>query len=248
MQNLTIAAAQVASVRGKIDHNIATHLTAITTAARHGVSMLVFPELSLTGYERDLAAELAMTSDGPRLDPLRSLAVESRIDVVAGAPLRNGAEKPSLGAIVFGSDGVTRTYRKMHLGVGERAFFAPGDSPLLQAVNGHAVGVAICADATHPSHPQWYAAAGAGIYAAGVCLNEEWFQTDAAQLASYAPQHGMLVVMANHGASVGTYTSVGKSAAWSPRGEVLAQTSSTENALVIATSDGAGWSGEVVGL
>src|SRR5262245_53260102 len=58
--NFKIAAAQVPSVRGDIDANIAIHAAAMAAAARHGVTVLVFPELSLTGYEPDLAAELAM--------------------------------------------------------------------------------------------------------------------------------------------------------------------------------------------
>lgn len=41
-----IAAAQVASIRGDIDANIAAHAAAIEAAAEHEVSVLVFPELS----------------------------------------------------------------------------------------------------------------------------------------------------------------------------------------------------------
>ena len=60
MSNFKIAAAQVASVRGDIARNIAAHAAAIEAAANHDVSVLVFPELSLTGYEPELAAEVAM--------------------------------------------------------------------------------------------------------------------------------------------------------------------------------------------
>ena len=91
-----------------------------------------------------------------------------------------------------------------------------------------------------------YADLGADVYAAGVFLNEEWYATDAPRLADYAARHRMLTVMANHAASAGTYTSVGKSAAWAPGGALLAEAEGVENALLIATRSNAVWRGEVI--
>jgi predicted amidohydrolase len=246
MPDFKIAAAQVASVRGDIAGNLETHAAAVAAAARHGVAVLVFPELSLTGYEPDLAAELAMTAADPRLAPLLTLARQQRIDLVVGAPLHLATVKPALGALVITANGTTRTYSKMHLGSSERSYFSPGELPLALMVNGHMVGLAICADSSQPGHPQAYAEAGADIYAAGVFLNAEWYATDMPRLAAYAPRHRMLVVMANHAASVGTYTSVGKSAVWNPEGVLLAQAEGTESALVTATSNAGAWRGEVI--
>jgi predicted amidohydrolase len=246
MRLFKIAAAQVPSVRGDVEKNIATHAAAIMAAAKHDVAVLVFPELSLTGYEPDLAAELAITPADSRLTPLMELARQHRIETVIGAPLHNGADKPALGAILFTAGGETRTYRKMHLGGSEPMYFTPGDAPLALAVSGHTVGLAICADSSQPSHPQTYAEMGADIYAAGVFLNAEWYASDAPRLAHYAERYQMLTLMANHGASVGTHTSVGRSAAWAPGGALLAQAEGAETALLIATSDKGAWRGEVI--
>lgn len=146
MPDFKIAAAQVASVRGDIDANIATHAAAIAAAAKHEVCLLVFPELSLTGYEPDLAAELAMTAAENRLAPLFALARQHQMEIVVGAPLPNGNAKPALGAILITAAGTTRSYRKMHLGASERPYFEPGDTPLTLSTSGHTVGIAICAD------------------------------------------------------------------------------------------------------
>ena len=246
MSDFKIAAAQVASVRGDIDGNIAIHAGAVAAAARHGISVLVFPELSLTGYEPDLAAELAITASDSRLVPLLTLARQHQIEVVVGAPLHNGTMKPGLGAILFTANGIARTYSKMHLGTSERPFFTPGAVPLAFTSHGLTIGLAICADASQPSHPQAYADAGSTIYAAGVFLNAEWYATDTPRLAGYASRCRMLVVMANHAASVGTYRSVGKSAVWAPDGTLLAQADGAESSLVIATSSRGMWRGEVV--
>jgi predicted amidohydrolase len=248
LREFRIAAAQIASVRGDIDRNIATHAAAIGVAASHDVAGLVFPELSLTGYEPDLASELAITADDPRLKPLLALARQHRIDVVVGAPLENGLAKPALGAVVLRANGETESYGKMHLGSSERAFFASGEKPLTLSVSGQKVGIAICANSAQPSHPRTYAELGASVYAAGVFLNDEWYATDVPRLVDHARRFGMLVLMANHADSIGSYVSVGKSTAWAPGGDLLAQAEGTESALLIVTRSAAGWQSELIEL
>lgn len=54
--------------------------------------------------------------------------------------------------------------------------------------------------------------------------------------------------MANHAASVGTYESAGRSAIWSPDGEILVQARGTEAVLLVARSENGIWRGETVGL
>jgi hypothetical protein len=152
-----IAAAQIASVRGNIDANVVTHAAAIQAAGEHHVSVLVFPELSLTGYEPDLAMELAVSEDDSRLFLLIALSRQHQMEVVIGAPLRNLTGKPALGAIVITGDGAIRTYRKMHLGGSERTYFDAGEAPLALTVREHTVGIAICADSSRDTHPKAYA-------------------------------------------------------------------------------------------
>jgi predicted amidohydrolase len=50
---LKIAAAQITSKKGGIETNISTHLKAIERASELAVDYLVFPELSITGYEQE---------------------------------------------------------------------------------------------------------------------------------------------------------------------------------------------------
>jgi len=73
--NPTLAAAQVASVPGDIAANTGRHLRFASQAADKGVRLIVFPELSLTGYELNHARGCALTPDSLRLDPLRNQAV-----------------------------------------------------------------------------------------------------------------------------------------------------------------------------
>jgi len=67
---LIIAAAQSASVSGDVPANLTHHLAFCAVAAAHGVQLLVFPELSLTGYEPAIARSNAIGADDSRLYPL----------------------------------------------------------------------------------------------------------------------------------------------------------------------------------
>ncbi|WP_254513118.1 carbon-nitrogen hydrolase family protein [Anatilimnocola floriformis] len=241
-----IAAAQVPSQRGDLAANLATHLAALEAAAEHDVSVMIFPELSLTGYELEIAAEFAMSIDDARLDPLHEVARTANMHIVLGAPLRSNSAKPFLGSIIQRANGTRNSYAKMHLGGNEPDYFIPGDRPEVLSVAGHSIGLAICADTGKPSHPQTYAAGGADIYAASVFLTEEWYTSDSPRFPRYAREHQFLAVMANQGASRGTLQSVGKSAIWLPGGELLAEARGTETALVIATREQDTWRGEVV--
>ncbi len=78
-----VAIAQLAPVLGDLERNLSTHLDRIESAREQGADLIVFPELSLTGYFlKDLTADMAMGSDHP---VLTRLAEASRdIDIVAG--------------------------------------------------------------------------------------------------------------------------------------------------------------------
>ncbi len=58
---MKICVAQTKPVKGNILKNINHHKTLIDTAISHGVDTIVFPELSLTGYEPELTEDLATT-------------------------------------------------------------------------------------------------------------------------------------------------------------------------------------------
>ncbi len=124
------------------------------------VSLLVFPELSLTANEPQWLRNLRSPRTIRDWHRLAESARRHRMEIVVGAPLRpapgtqlSAAErppKPALGAIVFGHCDEPRIYRKMHLGGDEPEYFEPGD--LTAGRDGRQVerGLAICADSSTP--------------------------------------------------------------------------------------------------
>ncbi|WP_322847024.1 carbon-nitrogen hydrolase family protein [Pseudomonas sp. B33.4] len=247
MSTLTIAAAQSISIAGDLSGNIARHRRFLETAAEQGVDLLVFPELSLTGYEGETAAALAIEPQDVVLQPLRDLARELRITAVVGMPIRlEGSDSVCIGALVLGADGKLRVYSKQHLHAGEELVFAPGLGGPALNIGGEVVALAVCADFSHASHAAAAAEQGAGLYAAGVLISEKGYAADTAILQGYARQHTMAVLMANHGGLTGGWQSAGRSGIWSEDGSLIVAASGAGDLLVVAQRIDCVWQGRVI--
>ena len=260
MPGPTIAAAQTVPVRGDVPANTEHHIRLARAAAAEGVDVLVFPELSLTGYELDIAPDLAFTLDDPRLDPLAELARTHAVTLVVGAPVRLDASL-HIGALVLSPDGVADVHTKRHLGAfpptanpggpvppPERSVFAPGDREPLIDVRGRTAALAICADTGRPAHAAAAAARGANAYLAGMFVIPADHDAEAANLAGIASRHAMLVAMANHAGPTGGLPSAGRSAIWSESGELLVRLGPSDAGLTIATESGDGWIARAITL
>ncbi|WP_409526196.1 carbon-nitrogen hydrolase family protein [Nitrincola sp. MINF-07-Sa-05] len=243
MQTFKIAVAQVPSNKGDVATNTATHLHAIKCASAQGVSCLVFPELSLTGYEPELASDLAFTHDDLRLQPFIDAAREYNISIGVGVPLAT-VQGIEIGLLFFSPAGEVTSYSKMHLHPGEDRYFSPGSEHHIETLHGVTIAHAICADTNQPQHARECAKAGAEVYIAGVMITAGGYEADTAALSRYASEHGMLVAMANHNASTGGWQPIGKSAIWTESG-LLACANETQQALVVAEQTSQGWVGQV---
>ncbi len=211
-----------------------------------GAQLLVFPELSLIGYELEIAREHVVRPDSAELGPLRELAMRARMTVTAGAPVRNDRGELHIAALVVRPDGTVLTHTKVHVHSSEEHVFAHGPGGPVLAIGEATVGLGICADASHPEHAAEAAARGANVYAVGVMIEEEAYVRKAALLRNYAREHSMAVLLANYSGSTGGWASAGKSALWAEDGEIVAASTGTEEALVIGRKEGGRWSGAVV--
>lgn len=246
MKDLTLCAAQYCSVAGDLDGNIARHAALMSEAARHGVDFLLFPELSLTGYEPALACELAQAPDTTLLQPLRGLAKHLGMTTVVGLPVRHSdTGAVMIGAWVLGSDGEQALYTKRHLHPGEEAVFSPGRGGALLQIANEPVALSVCAEFTHASHAQAAARSGAVVYAASVLISDNGYAVDSEQLQGYAREYSMGVLMANHGGPSGGWACAGRSAFWAPGGALISSAVGKGDCLVIARRWTGTWQGEV---
>ena len=246
---MRIAAAQSISVPGDVPANLLIHMQFIAAAQAAGVELMVFPELSLSGYELPRLAGCLLQPGDACLVPLREAARASGMTVVVGAPLAGAGGKPAIGALSFFPDGECSVYRKQYLDPSEEAFAASGAvGSRRHALGDESFVLAICADTNHEPHAEAAAASGASLYLASVLFSVSAYAQDAGKLRHYAERFDMGVLLANHGGPSGAYQSAGRSAFWAPGGEPVVTAPGPGNALVIASKAAGGWRGEVLAL
>jgi predicted amidohydrolase len=233
MQEITVAVVQSIAVPGDLTRAVSDHARLSIQAAHKGVRLAVFPELSLTGYSLALTTADALTAVDPRLQMLQQVADANDIVIVAGAPIES-AIGLHIGALCFSPHRPAVTYSKRFLHEGEEKTFAPGFGGDPLSIRDHVVGVAICAEITHPEHAAEIAQRGAHIYAASCFITPNGYAYDTNLLAGYARDHRMMVLMANFGNGNETWMSAGRSAIWSPRGELLIAGPPAGEAILIA--------------
>ena len=232
---MKIAAAQLKPVFQDTEANIQSHLRYIDEASKEGVSLIVFPEMSLTGYERELASAMAFEEDDIRLAIFRERAKKYKMLIIAGAPIRIEAQL-HIGLFVCTPEGTLRIYTKQYLHTGEEDFFAPSfkHNPLL--VHGREkISLAICADIGNPKHPEAAAESETSLYVASIFYSPEGIEKGYEQLGSYAKKHKMQVLMANYAGRSYGMESAGRSAYWNSKGELMGQLNSSEEGLLIVT-------------
>lgn len=248
----SIAVAQTRPVGGGVQANLDEHIALARLAAREGAQVVVFPELSLVGYELALADDLAFSEDDPRLSPLLDLAASRGTTLVVGAPVRVG---PSLhiGAFILSPDGMTGLYTKHHLGAfppeagcdrcdgtvppPEASVFLPGDRNPLIRFGDNTAAVAVCADIGRPTHPQRAADRGADTYLASMFVIPSDYEGEVSKLGRYARQHRMMTALANYGGPSGGLRSAGRSALWSEAGELPVQLDGNGPGIAVVTED-----------
>lgn len=251
MSRLRIAAAQSISQPGDIAANIATHCRFIEAAAEARVNLLLFPELSLCGYELPLLAQNQMQPDDERLDPIRYLVRATGITTIIGLPLAAAdGQGVHIGALILNPDGTSKRYCKQYLHHGEEERFAvPGPlTPFRFSMGEESITVAICADIMQAKHARAASANGATLYLASVLISESGYETDTTTLQRHTEHYGFATLLANHGGPSGGYASAGRSAFWSPDGTQVIAAPGTGNLLVVAEKQDEHWSGEVLAV
>lgn len=152
MKDLRVALCQMAPRLGNLEQNLETHLRALRRGTAEGADLVVFPELSLTGYLlRDQVPEVAQRADGP---VLRRLAAACRnVDALVGFVEEADGYRFGNAAAYLSRGKIVHVHRKVYLPTygmfDEGRDFGPGE--MLRAFDtrfGRA-GILVCEDAWH---------------------------------------------------------------------------------------------------
>ncbi|MBE0649729.1 MAG: carbon-nitrogen hydrolase family protein [Bacteroidales bacterium] len=232
---MRIAIVQLRPVKGDIEKNLENHIIWIKQALKQKADMVVFPELSLTGYEPELAAELATSQEDKRLDVLQNISDKNNIIIGAGLPTREG-DNLFVSMILFRPGQRRTTYSKQYLYPTEESVFTPGKNPLVLEYGSDIIAPAICYELSNPGHHKFAISHHANIYLASVMNSVSGVDADIQQLSELAKAHHMVTFMANYvGISAG-YECAGKSSVWNEKGELIAQLGTKEEGIILFDS------------
>jgi predicted amidohydrolase len=192
---------------------------ALVLAARADV--MVFPELSLTGYRFE-----ASPVDFGDLDDLISACRAVVTTALVGAPIVEDGRK-FIAILRVDANGVGVAYRKSFLSDDEKEHFEPGLGATAIEIDGWRVGLGVCKDTGVDEHIDDTAALGIDLYACGVLHHRSELEEQRRRAIEIASRCGAFVAMASAaGPHAGGYAiTAGRSTIVSPSCEVLAEAS-----------------------
>ncbi len=236
---MKIGAAQTIPIRGDIGKNIEHHLRLIELAIENNVQLIFFPELSLTGYEPELADELAVHPYDERLTIFQTVSDKQGIIISVGSPTRS-ASGNRISMIIFSPGKERQIYSKQHLYPGEERYFTPGDCCVQIPLEDKKISFAICYELSVQAHSENAFKMGADVYLASVLNSVNGVDADLQKLSEIAQKYRMMVMMANYAGQSGGYDCAGKTSAWNDRGELIGQLNNQTEGLLIVETDKTG--------
>jgi len=239
---MKIAIAQNRPKIGTVQANLAGHQTLIEIAATQDAQLVVFPELSLTGYQPCRAAELACAAADPCFELLQSLCEQHKIALAVGLPMfatdaATTANLPRISLLLFRPGHEPLVYSKQHLHADELPCFEAG--PTCDGVFelDSKVGFSICFELSVKEHAERAFHAGAVVYIASVAKTLAGVKSANQRLAEIARLYSAPVLMANCLGMLDGVECVGKSAVWDRDGNQIAQLDDKNEGIIVYDSD-----------
>jgi len=251
MPPFTLALAQIATRLGDVHANLEKHLALAVEARTKGADLLVFPELSLTGYMlQDLATSVAIRA-APHDPTYRSLLEGSRaIDLVVGFVEVDEADRLYISAAYLSDGQTVHLHRKLYLPTyglfQDGRFFGVGQAVRAFSTRHGRLGLLICEDFWHVALPYtlWLDAAELMLFVSasparglnsGANLESARWVEDIGE--AYARLFTCFVAQTNRVGLEDGLTYWGGASAYAPDGRRLAQGPYFEEALTLVEID-----------
>jgi len=244
----TVALAQVNPACGDLDNNLKMHVAQAEQALEAGADLIVFPELSLTGYTlKDQTLDLMRRADCPAFGPLRDLS--RHIGVCAGFVEEGEDGIPYNSAFFMDAGEVVHVHRKMYLPThgmfDELKSFGRGGNLSVFDTRFGRTGIVICRDLFHPLEVSTMSALGVDLLLAPSAMPARGFggeelaieQTVGLALGSASTFLGMFVVYVNRVGFDDGLGFYGGSALSDPVGGITALAPRFEAAQLLGTVD-----------
>ena len=229
---MKISIAQTKPTKGDISANIDKHKQLINLASSLKASAIFFSELSVTGYEPELAKELATHEYDKRFDDFQQISDTSNITIGLGVPIKTDSGI-QISMIIFQPSRPRQNYSKQQLHADEFPFFVHGEKQTILIIDQAKIAPAICYESLQPAHAEKAKRMGANIYLASVAKSQNGINKAMLHYPEIAKKYSMPVLMANCVGFCDNFVSVGKSSVWTNQGVLIAQLDNKSEGLLI---------------
>ena len=247
MRDIRIGIAQLNPTLGDVAANLDKHIHFVNRAAAEQCDLIVFPELSLTGYVlEDLVYDVAVDLESPTIQAIAKCSHE--LSIIAGFVHHTDDHQFKIASAYFEDGKIVHVHHKVYLVTyglfDEGRFLAAGDRIRAFDTKFGRQAILICEDLWHPSSGVVVAADGADIIHAPAASPGRGVSGSAKQLGSTRTWHDLTRTYAQMFVSYRTFANrvgyedginfYGSSQIVGPAGELLAEAPSNDETLVFA--------------
>lgn len=229
---MKIAVAQIMPHKGNILKNIEKHKAFISLAASGQASAIFFPELSVTGYEPELAMDLATDQYDHRFDDFQHISDKNLITIGIGVPTKS-ISGILISMVIFQPNQPRQTYSKQKLHADEFPYFVGGREQIVLTLDGTKVAPAICYESLQIEHAEQANKLGADVYLASVAKSQNGVGKAMSHYPHIANTYSMTVLMTNCIGLCDNFESAGQTAVWNNQGHLVDQLNDTNEGIII---------------
>jgi len=229
---MRIGLAQIKPITGNIEANITLHTQSINTAIANKVDLIIFPELSITGYEPTLAKKLAINNSDQRFDIFQNTSDQNNISIAIGVP-SIAEEGITISMLIFQPKLHKTLYSKQNLHKDEFPYFINGDKQIILNINGIKIAPAICYESLQYQHSENANTLGADIYIASVAKSKASIEKATIHYSKTAARYSMPILMVNAIGKNDTFESYGTTSIWNANGNLIGSLDKNTQGLII---------------
>lgn len=228
---MKIALAQTHPVAFNLEANVLAHQALVLKAIERGADVIIFSELSLTGYEPAGANSLALEPHDGRLQVFQNLSDAHGITIMVGAPVKVKAGV-QIGLLIFQAHQQVKVYGKQYLHADEEPWFVPGLNLQPVLIGDSRLGLAICFELSVEAHFNNVMLAKPDVYVASVAKFGKGIAPSYNRLAEIA-RTGLYTLFVNAVGPADNGVCAGGSAIWNKKGELLAKLDDAHEGVLI---------------
>lgn len=233
---MNIGISQIKPSKGAILANIEKHIKFVELAASLKANSVFFPELSLTGYEPELAKDLATNQNDDRFDQFQEVSNLRNITIGVGIPTKTKSGI-HISMIVFQPNQEPITYSKQQLHEDELPYFEKGNEQVIIEIENQKIIPAICYESLQPKHAENATKLGGNIYIASVAKSQGGVEKGFIHYPEIAKKYAMPVLMANCIGECDNFVTVGFSSVWNKEGKLVAQLNNENEGIIIFNTE-----------